>query len=132
MRSLLLTIVLMMANGLWAQEILSQERWPDGSIRATRYSEGDRIHFITYHENGKVKEVGAFLKGRRDGAWKQFTDTGALLAQASFSNGQRQGIWEFRNAANKPLGRLNFQNGVLMHSEQLDEQGALVAQRTYR
>ncbi len=132
MRSLMLTVALVMVHGLWAQEILSQERWADGSLRATRYAEGDRIHFITYHENGKVKEMGAFLKGRRDGAWKQFTDTGALLAQASFSNGQRQGIWEFRTEAGKPMGRLNYSNGMLTHSEQLDEQGALVAQRDYR
>ncbi|MEO8587866.1 MAG: hypothetical protein ABI432_00715 [Flavobacteriales bacterium] len=131
MRSLLLFVLLQMANGLWAQEIISQERWPDGTLRATRYSEGDRIHFITYHENGKVKEIGAFLKGRRDGSWKQFTDTGALVTQASFSNGQRQGTWEFRTDADKPMGRLNYQNDVLLHSEQLDEQGALVAQRDY-
>ena len=90
MRTLLILFTLLFAQASFAQEILGQERWPDGTLRATRYSEGDRIHFITYHENGRVKEIGCFKGGRRDGEWKQYSDTGALLAQAGFRNGQRQ------------------------------------------
>jgi len=131
MRSLLFSIVLLMVNGLCAQEILSQERWPDGGLRATRYLEGDRIHFITYHENGKVKEIGCFKSGRRDGVWKQFNDTGALITQAGFRNGQRQGVWEFRNEADHATGRLTYASGMLTKGEQYDDAGALVAQRTY-
>jgi antitoxin component YwqK of YwqJK toxin-antitoxin module len=131
MRSFLLSAMLVMANCLSAQEIISQERWPDGSLRATRYSEGERIHFITYHENGKVKEIGAFRNGRRDGAWKQYSDTGALLAQAGFRNGQRQGVWEFRDAEDKTTGRLIYAAGILEQAEQYDDAGALVAQRMY-
>ena len=131
MRGLLLSIALLAGNCLWAQEIISQDRWPDGSLRATRYSEGDRIHFITYHENGKVKEIGAFQSGRRDGVWKQFSDTGALLAQAGFRNGQRQGVWEFRDAADHTIGSVTYNAGVLMSAVQYDDAGALIAQRTY-
>ena len=98
---------------------------------ATRYSEGDRVHFITYHENGKVKEIGCFKSGRRDGVWKQYSDTGALLAQAGFRNGQRQGVWEFHNADDRTTGKLVYAAGMLAQAEQYDGAGALVAQRTY-
>lgn len=131
MRQILLFVTLLIAGAAGAQEIIGQEHWPDGSLRATRYSDGNRIHFITYHENGKVKEMGAFRKGRRDGMWKQYNDTGALITQASFLNGERNGTWEFRTEADRPMGRLSYTNGTLTHGEQFDLQGALVAQRDY-
>ena len=131
MRSILLLSSLLLVLLCPAQEVLSQERWPDGRLRSTRYSEGGRIHFITYHENGKVHEVGCFRNGRRDGVWKQFSDTGVLLAQAGFSNGERQGVWEFRSATDKVSGRLLHTGGMLARGEQLDEQGSLLAQRDY-
>lgn len=112
-------------------ELLGQERWPDGTLRATRYQEGSRVHFITYHENGRVKEMGCFLRGRRDGVWKQYSESGVLLAQAGFRNGQRQGLWEFRDEGDQLKGRLAYAGDVLMRGEQFDAQGLLLAQRSY-
>lgn len=133
MRQLACFISLLISSMLMAQqaELLGQERWPDGTLRATRYQEGDRIHFITYHENGHVKEMGCFLHGRRDGVWKQYSDTGVLLAQAGFRNGQRQGLWEFRDEADQVKGRLAYASDVLLRGEQYDAEGLLLAQRTY-
>ena len=131
MRSLLILFALLLTQAAYAQEVLGQERWPDGTLRATRYSEGDRIHFITYHENGKVKELGYFRNGRRDGVWKQYSEHGVMLAQASFRNGERQGIWEFRNEADIPNGRLTYTGGRLAQAEQFDAAGMITAQRVY-
>ncbi|MBL7952705.1 MAG: hypothetical protein JNM62_13420 [Flavobacteriales bacterium] len=136
MRGLSITFLFALVIGvsvcdLAAQELISQEHWPDGTLRATRYTEGGRIHFITYHENGRVKELGSFLHGRRDGVWKQYNDTGVLLARAGFRNGERQGVWEFRNDADSPMGRLTYAAGRLSRGEQQDADGALVAHRTY-
>lgn len=108
-----------------------QERWPDGTLRATRYKEGVRIHFITYHENGQVKEMGCFTNGRRDGLWKQYSDTGVLLAQAGFRNGERQGVWEFRGADGRAVGRLVHVSGSLSKAEAFNDRGELTASRTY-
>ena len=104
----MILFALLFAQASFAQEILGQERWPDGTLRATRYSEGDRIHFITYYESGRVKEIGCFKSGRRDGVWKQYSDTGALIAQAGFRNGQRQGVWEFHYADDRTTGKLVY------------------------
>ncbi|MCB0763325.1 MAG: hypothetical protein R2815_00900 [Flavobacteriales bacterium] len=132
MRTILLTIALVLASATQAQELLGQEHWPDGTLRSTRYSDGQRIHFITYHQNGRVKEVGCFRNGRRDGAWKQYSDTGALVAKAGFRDGKSQGVWEFRTGSNKPMGKLVFSDGALTRGEQYGENGDLIAQRNYR
>lgn len=92
MKHILLILFLSTSSGLFAQELLGREYWSDGTLRSTRYAEGAKIHFITYHENGKVNAVGCFLNGRRDGVWKQYSQNGVLLAQAGFRNGERQGI----------------------------------------
>ncbi|MBK9177747.1 MAG: hypothetical protein IPM46_15730 [Flavobacteriales bacterium] len=133
MRHYLTSIAFLAVLAVSAQtpELLGQERWPDGTLRATRFQENGRVHFITYHENGRVKEMGCFRKGRRDGVWKQFSDSGALLAQAGFRNGLRQGVWEFRSHSDAVVGRLTYADGMIQRGEQFDEQGALVAMRTY-
>lgn len=132
MRTYLLLLLLLLGSApALAQEILAQERWPDGTLRAARYSEGDQIHFITYHENGRVKEMGTFRKGLRHGTWKQYADSGALLTHATFQNGHRQGEWEFRTMADVPAGRLVFRNGELVRGEQFDAEGLLAAIREY-
>jgi antitoxin component YwqK of YwqJK toxin-antitoxin module len=71
------------------------------------------------------------LNGKRDGVWRQYNDTGVLMTQASFSHGQRQGVWLFRNHANMIVGRLSYSDGLIQRGESLDEQGAVVAMRTY-
>ena len=131
MRTLLVIVSLMLLGTVSAQELLGQEHWPDGTLKATRYSEGDRIHFITYHENGKVKEMGSLLQGKRDGEWKQYTESGALVARAAFNKGVRQAVWEFHKGTSGVFGRLTFNDGVLVFAEQSAEQGDIIAQRTY-
>ncbi len=131
MKHILLIVLLGLSTGLYAQEVLGREYWPDGTLRSTLYSEGSNIHFITYHENGKVKELGYFRNGRRDGVWKQYSEHGVMLAQASFRNGERQGIWEFRNEADIPNGRLTYTGGRLAQAEQFDAAGMITAQRVY-
>lgn len=131
MRTLLLTLALLLAAASQAQVLLEQEHWPDGTLKYTAYSSGEHVHFISYHENGKVKELGSYRHGKLDGLWKQYTDTGALLTRATFRNGTRQGVWEFRTACDKPLGRLRYENGILTKGEQFNELGDLVASRDY-
>jgi antitoxin component YwqK of YwqJK toxin-antitoxin module len=132
MRTFILTLALIVASAGQAQELLGQEHWPNGNLKYTRYTQGERTHFITYHENGRVKEMGSYRSGKLDGLWKQYTETGALLTKASFQNGIPQGIWEFRTEADQPLGLLRYSNGVLTHGEQYNETGDLIAQRDYR
>jgi antitoxin component YwqK of YwqJK toxin-antitoxin module len=123
-------ICLLFALNIQGQELLEQTNWPDGTLRSTRISEGDRIHILTYHENGRLNEVGAYRNGMCDGVWKRYSDTGALILYARFEDGQRHGTWEFRSE-DRPLGRLHFRNGSLAAGEQFNESGELIAYREY-
>ena len=114
-----------------AQELLQQDFYSNGHLKSTRFSDGANERFITYYESGRVKEMGAFREGRRDGVWKQLDENGALLAQATFAQGHRQGVWEFRDNSNQLMGRLQYSNGQLARGEQYDPRGELLAQRQY-
>ena len=131
MRSSVLLFVVLLVPVVHAQELLEQQRWPDGTLKYTAYSEGGRLHFISYHETGRVKEMGGYRDGKLDGVWKQFTDTGSLLTHATFKNGLRQGEWEFRTAEDVPLGTLSFVDGALARGELYNELGDVVASRDY-
>ncbi|HRF82617.1 MAG TPA: hypothetical protein PL070_21325 [Flavobacteriales bacterium] len=131
MRLLLTLATALLLGTTHGQALLGQEHWPDGTLKATRYSDGTRIHFITFHENGQVKEVGCFRNGRRDGVWKQYSDTGVMMARASFRHGERQGTWEFRHAEDTPMGHLTYASGRLTQGQQYGSSGELVAQRAY-
>lgn len=113
------------------QSLIAQEFHPSGKLKSTRFEDGTAERFMTYYETGRVKEMGAFREGRRDGVWEQFDENGALLAKAEFIDGLRQGTWEFRDPANNLKVRLRFVKGSLARGEQYGESGELVAQRVY-
>jgi len=127
--AILLLSLLLCGSMAFAQEP-EQQFYPNGRLESTRFNDGSLDHFITYYESGRIKEMGAFLNGRRDGVWKQFDENGTVMAEASFSKGHRVGTWEFRDGTNALRGRLSYSDGRLMQGEQYDA-GALVAQRTY-
>lgn len=118
------------ANG-HGQELITQEFHANGMLKSTRFHDGEVVHFMTYYDSGRVKEIGAYRDGRRDGVWKQFDESGAVLARAEFVNGERQGTWEFRDPANRLKVRLQYVKGSLTKGEQYGDSGELVAQRTY-
>ncbi len=113
------------------QEIIAQEFHTNGRLKSTRFDDGSGERFLTYYETGRVKEVGAYRNGRRDGVWKQFDENGAVLAKAEFINGVRQGTWEFRDPTNRLKVRLQYVKGSLARGEQYGDSGELVAQREY-
>ena len=116
----------------FSQDLEEQVFYPSGRLEHTRYSIGDKIFFIAYHENGRVKEIGAFRQGRPEGEWKQFTESGRLTVRANFRDGRLQGTSEFHDPFDRWSGRLEHEQGVLRRGEQRDGQGYLVAQRDYR
>lgn len=130
-RTLLTALVITMMASAHGQSVIGQEFYPNGKVKSTRFHDGKRERFMTYFETGRVREMGAFLDGHRDGVWKQFDENGAELARAEFVNGQRQGTWEFRDPANRLRVRLQYVKGTLARGEQFGDSGELIAQRTY-
>jgi antitoxin component YwqK of YwqJK toxin-antitoxin module len=131
LRTLSAALVLTLAATVQGQSVIGQEFYPNGRLKSTRFHDGERERFMTYFETGRVKELGAFRNGHRDGVWKQFDANGAVLAKAEFINGVRQGTWEFRDPANRLKVRLQYVKGALARGEQFGDSGELIAQRTY-
>lgn len=131
MRTLLVLFAFAAFAPVTAQELLKQEHHENGRLKSTLYREGGAVHFITYFESGRVKEMGAFRDGRRDGVWQQFAANGAVLTRAEFDRGARTGTWELRDPFNGNSGRLRFSDGRLVDGAQYDPEGHLLAARTY-
>ncbi len=130
-KALLIVAAALLAGAVHAQGLIAQEFHQNGRLKSTRFHDGERERFLSYYETGRVKEIGAFVEGRRDGVWKQFDESGALLARAEFVKGQRQGTWEFRDPANRLRVRLQYVQGSLAKGEQYGDSGEIIAQRTY-
>lgn len=131
LKTLLLATATMLFATVQGQELIAQEFYANGMLKSTRFSDGGAEHFLTYYESGRVKEMGAFREGHRDGIWKQFDESGAVLTRAEFVNGVRQGTWEFRDPANRLKVRLHYAEGSLTRGEQYGDRGEVIAQRTY-
>ena len=131
MKSLLLIGSFLLCGLNASAQVPAQQTYhANGRLESTRYSEGGMERFITYYESGRVKEMGAFRHGRRHGAWKQFDENGAVLAEAHFIKGRRDGEWLFRDASNGLRGRLRYNDGCLREGAAY-KAGELVAQRSY-
>ncbi|HEY0976073.1 MAG TPA: hypothetical protein VGE21_01275 [Flavobacteriales bacterium] len=130
MKHTLLLIALSVSFQAFAQEPPRQTFHANGRLESTQFTQNGTDRFITYYESGRVKEMGAFLEGRKHGEWKQFAENGTILAQARFAQGHRIGTWEFRDGSNAVQGKLNYTDGRLVSGEQY-QAGELVAQRTY-
>ena len=44
--------------------------------------------FVTYHNNGYVKEEGILKMGQRDGIWKVYNDEGSHVETVTYANGK--------------------------------------------
>lgn len=131
MRTLATALLFLLFAGTQAQEQLIQERHPNGKLASTQYLDGDQVRFITYYESGRVKEMGGFRDGLRDGVWKQFDENGVVLCEALFASGLRNGRWTIRNAQDQTVGLLSYADGDLSRAEQRSAAGDLIAARTY-
>jgi len=58
--------------------------------------DGDLVKATYYHENGEVAQTGFFtLKGKLQGEWISFDDTGKKTAIGNYDNGKKVGKWFF-------------------------------------
>lgn len=131
MKTLATALLFLLITGAQAQDQVIQERHPNGKLASTQYIDGDKVRFITYYESGRVKEMGGFRDGLRDGVWKQFAENGVVLCEALFTSGLRNGHWTIRNVEDQTVGLLSYADGDLSRAEQRSAAGDLIAARTY-
>jgi antitoxin component YwqK of YwqJK toxin-antitoxin module len=132
MKALILSLTLLAATSMSAQDAVQRSFHPNGEVSEVRYPSGDRILFVRYFENGQVSERGAFANGKPDGIWKRFDENGGLVAKVRFENGVREGRCRYTSLDGQTSYRVNYENGRLVHGEQYDAAGALVAEKDNR
>lgn len=54
------------------------------------YLDGDSK---VYYPSGKLKEVRSYVKGKKEGIWTTWSETGQKTAEASFKDGLKDGNW---------------------------------------
>ena len=93
----------------------------------------------------KAKELGSYIKGKKDGLWKKYSENGRLLEQGIFQEDSKEGEWEYffstygknlrliENYKNNELDGQQtkyYENGVLEESRMIED-GSLVSLQTY-
>ena len=114
---------------LAAQDGMKRECYPDGRVSKVYWVTDDVVHFVSFHENGKVKEKGGYINGRPHGRWVQFDAGGGRTCRAKFEQGQRTGKWELRTL-DGISHRLTYRDNKLLNGKEYDGQGVLVAEHS--
>lgn len=50
--------------------------------------------FSEFYETGELKETGFYVNGLRDGIWKEFYKGGKIKSKGKYTKGEKVGIWK--------------------------------------
>ena len=48
-----------------------------------------------FHDNGKLRAKGSYIKGKKDGNWLTFFNNGKIRSQEVYEDGVQSGVWKF-------------------------------------
>ena len=66
---------------------------------------------IAWHANGRRKEAGRYVDGRREGTWTRFWDFGGRRAQVNFEAGEEHGELVLWNELGEKEREIRYQHG---------------------
>jgi len=93
-------------SGLYAQY--------DAGVKVAELSVEDGVlsgAALYYHANGKVKEEGTFLNGKRNGNWTQYNDMGQMNSIASYLQDNKHGKWIVWDESGQKRFEMYYNNG---------------------
>lgn len=122
-------VALVAAMGVKAQTNVERTFHPNGEVKEVLVANADKVSFVRYFENGKVYERGAFVNNQRDGVWKRFDANGELVAKVHFKNGLRNGKCMYVGISDGSRYKVEYADGRMVHGEQFDHQGNMLAER---
>jgi antitoxin component YwqK of YwqJK toxin-antitoxin module len=124
---LLICTLLLAFGSVSGQSLLKQEFHDNGRLSKTVFAEKGNIHFIFYHANGKVAEIGSYRNGVRSGVWKTFDHSGSLVSQGHFHDDLRVGPWSFRSEFGQGYGQIIYKDGKLVDGKHWSNAGELIS-----
>ena len=87
---------------------------------------------VFFHQDGAVKETGAYASGEKDGTWMQWNTEGIKTAQAEYVEGIKDGVWIVWDDQGNKRYHMVYQEGDKIDVWKIwDEQGNLLSERSY-
>ncbi len=132
---LIIIIFLMACESPIVEKI--EETYPDNQPKKISYFqeiEGVEVKIEEkyFYQNGKLKMVGKFLNGKREGVWKAYFNNEQLQSEGMFKAGLREGAAKvyFPNGNLRYEGQYNNDKEV-GHWKFYNEQGKLIQEKDF-
>ena len=126
---IILAFVFFASTDGFAQKMLDQSYYEDGSLKTTEYQLGSEYQKIEYHKNGIVKEKYHLSNNERNGKFLTLNEEGEVLTEIEYSQNTPSGTWIIRNKDGRVIATAKFENGKIKTASIWDESGNLIAHR---
>lgn len=108
----LMTAMMVVLFGLsYAQEVRT-ETYDNGQVKTQYTIFGSYIEVVAYHENGQIKETGAYMNNKPHGDYRQYNEEGELIRSGEYVHGEKQGIWLFKSGEGDLLYQVQYKDNV--------------------
>ncbi len=85
-----------------------------------------------FYENGKTKEIGQFIDGKKEGEWIKYDEKGNIIGKAFFKNDLKHGKWEIFSSNGTRIFEMYYDGGKRTGTwKQWDEKGSLIETRNF-
>lgn len=113
MKALKIALIFCIAFSLqgFGQKV-QEDLYENGTLKRQVEVDGDFSKVKTYYENGQLKEIGSFFKGKADGLWVSFDESGNKISQGEFKNGEKHGDWLIWTPQGKALYHISYEKNV--------------------
>ena len=148
---LILSIILTMASGMFAQVLSEQdgmyynsdgtafsgsiqEKYPNGLVKMTAsVMEGSlQGEILFYSEDGKLSEKGNYAAGKKHGVWIQYNTKGLVTGEAHYVGGLKDGVWTIWDDQGVKRYHMVYAMGKKIDVWKMwDENSNLVSERVY-
>lgn len=113
MKALFLTLTMLFAVVVTAQD-----------IKPKLEKEGDLVKATYFHENGEVAQTGFFKAGKVHGEWRAYDIEGNKTAIAHYNAGKKVGKWFVWDG--KILNEINYEDHRIVSTKKWDNGNAIV------
>ena len=94
--------------------LMAQENSPSSKINKTDRKGRKTGWWQYYHANSTtVATEGTYIKGMRDGEWKEYTKDGKLQQVGFFKEDKFSGTWKYFDANGKVVNERSYKDGKL-------------------
>lgn len=147
---LILGIVILIVNGLQAQEIKEMEGryyknneaftgkyttlYESGNMKMEASVKNGNKHgkVTTWFENGTLNEIRSYRKNQMHGKWEKYNNKGILISVARYKNGVKHGKWKIWDDQGNLMYELQYNNGSKSGTwKNYDIAGNVVNERKY-